>query len=97
MKKRSSTIALIVSMMTTPAAFAAERIVTFGVDNMTCASCPYIVKTAMAAVPGVANVTVSFESKTATVRFDDAQTNPGAIAAASSSAGFPAHETSQGS
>ena len=51
----------------------------------------------MAAVPGVANVTVSFESKTATVTFDDAKTNPGAIAAASSSAGFPAHERLQGS
>ena len=97
MKKRSSTIALIVSMMTTPAAFAAERIVTFGVDNMTCASCPYIVKTTMAAIPGVAKVTVSFEAKSATVTFDDAKTSTDAIAAASMNAGYPAHPTQQGS
>ena len=97
MRKSLSAFTLIASVMTAPAAFAAERTVTFAVDNMTCASCPYIVKTAMAAVPGVANVTVSFESKTATVTFDDAKTNPGAIAAASSSAGFPAHERLQGS
>jgi len=97
MKKSLSALALIMSVMTAPAVFATERTVTFAIDNMTCASCPYIVKTAMAAVPGVANVTVSFESKTATVTFDDAKTNPGAIAAASSSAGFPAHERLQGS
>jgi len=96
MKKHSSVIAMIASMMTTPASFAAESTVTFGVDNLTCVSCPYIVKTAMAAVPGVANALVSFESKTATVTFDDAKTNSGAIAAASRSAGFPAHPKPQG-
>lgn len=97
MKKRSSTIALIVSMMTTPAAFAAERIVTFGVDNMTCASCPYIVKSSMEGVLGVAKVAVSFRAKTATVIFDDAKTSPDAIAAASMNAGYPAHPVKQGS
>ena len=96
-KKHLSVIALSVSMMTTPAAFAAERTVTFAVDNMTCASCPYIVKTSMAAVPGVTNVTVSFEAKTATVTFDDAKTNTNAIAAASMNVGYPAHPKQQGS
>ncbi|CCF00727.1 putative mercuric transport protein periplasmic component (plasmid) [Sinorhizobium fredii HH103] len=82
--------------MLAPAAWAGERTVTFAVENMTCATCPYIVKTTMAAVPGVANVTVSFEAKTATVTFDDATTNPDAIAAASMNAGYPAHPTQQG-
>jgi copper chaperone CopZ len=53
---------------------------------MTCASCPYIVNSSMAAVPGVTKVVVSFEAKTATVTFDDGKTNPDAIAAASTNA-----------
>jgi mercuric ion binding protein len=77
--------------MSATAAIAGERTVTFAIDNMTCASCPYIVKKSMAAVRGVANVNVSFRAKTATVTFDEAQTTPEAIAAASSNAGYPAH------
>ncbi len=51
----------------------------------------------MAAVPGVAKVAVSLEAKTATVIFDDAKTNPDAIATASMNAGYPAHPVKQGS
>ncbi|TGQ35645.1 MULTISPECIES: cation transporter [unclassified Mesorhizobium] len=97
MKIYLSAFALIASVMVAPAAFAAERTVTFAVDNMTCASCPYIVKISMAAVPGVSTVSVSFEAKTATVTFDDAKTNADAIAAASMNAGYPAHPRQQGS
>lgn len=95
MKRILSTVALIASVMAAPAVFAAESTVIFAVDNMTCASCPYIVKTSMAAVPGVTKVAVSFEAKTATVTFDDGKTNPGAIAAASMNAGYPARPTQQ--
>jgi mercuric ion binding protein len=95
MKKTLSAVALIASVMAAPAAFAAERTVTFAVDNMTCASCPYIVQTSMVAVPGVAKVIVSFEAKTATVTFDDTKTNLGTIAAASTNAGYPARPTGQ--
>lgn len=97
MKKSLSAFALIASVMMAPAAFAGERTVTFRIDNMTCASCPYVVKTSMVAVPGVAKVAVSFEAKTATVTFDDAKTNPNAIAAASMNAGYPAHSKPEGS
>lgn len=89
--KSLSAFTLIASLLTAPAAYAAQRTVTFAVDNMTCASCPYIVRSSMTAVPGVANVTVSFEAKVATVTFDDAATNENAIAAASMNAGYPAH------
>ena len=51
----------------------------------------------MAAAGGVAKVDVSFKAKTAIVTFDDAKTNPDAIAAASMNAGYPAHPTQQGS
>jgi mercuric ion binding protein len=97
MKKTLSAFAMIASLMSAPAAFAGERTAIFAVDNMTCASCPYIVKSSMAAVPGVAKVAVSFQAKTATVTFDDAKTNPDAIAAASVNAGYPAHLRQQGS
>ena len=96
MKKTLNAFALIASLTIAPAAFAAERTITFAVDNMTCASCPYIVKTSMAAVPGVSKVAVSFQAKTATVTFDDTKTNSDAIAAASVNAGYPAHLKQQG-
>lgn len=97
MNKHLSTFVLISSLVAAPVAFAGERTVTFVVDNMTCASCPYIVKNSMAAVPGVAKVDVSFKAKSATVTFDDAKTNPDAIAAASMNAGYPAHSARRGS
>ena len=97
MNKYFSALALIGSMMVAPAAWAGERTITFAVDNMTCASCPYIVKSSMEGVPGVAKVAVSFRAKTATVIFDDAKTNPDAIATASMNAGYPAHPVKQGS
>ena len=95
MKKSLSALALIMSVMTAPAVFATERTVTFAIDNMTCASCPYIVKTSMAAVPGVSTVAVSFEAKTATVTFDDARTNADTIAAANMNYGYPARPTQE--
>ena len=97
MNKYFSALALIGSMMVAPAAWAGERTITFAVDNMTCEACPYIVKSSMAAVPGVAKVAVSLQAKTATVTFDDAKTNPDAIAAASMNAGYPAHRVQRGS
>jgi periplasmic mercuric ion binding protein len=97
MNKHLSALALIVSIIAAPAAFAGERTITFAVDNMFCASCPYIVKSSMAGVPGVAKAAVSLQAKTATVIFDDAKTNPDAIAAASMNAGYPAHPVRQGS
>ena len=97
MKKSLGIFALIASVMTASTAFAGGRSITFAVDNMTCASCPYIVKSSMEGVLGVAKVAVSFRAKTATVTFDDAKTNPATIAAASMNAGYPAHPVQQGS
>ncbi len=88
--------ALIGSVMVSHAALAAERTVTFAVENMYCASCPYTVKKSMASVPGVVRVEVSFEAKSATVTFDDAKATVDAIAAASTNAGYPARPSQQG-
>lgn len=97
MKKLLFSLGLLAALAVAQTALAAERTVTFVVDNMYCASCPYIVKEAMAAVPGVIGVVVSFETKTATVTFDDAKTNADAIAAASTQAGYLARLARQGS
>ena len=97
MNKVLSALILVGAVLSAPAAFAAERTVTFAIEHMTCTACPYIVKTSMAAVPGVASVSVSFETKSATVTFDDAKTNSETIAAASTNAGYPAHPRPQGS
>ena len=62
----------------------------FKVDQMTCATCPITVRTAMSAVRGVTKVTVDFDTKTATVTFDPAVATVAQIAAASTNAGYPA-------
>jgi periplasmic mercuric ion binding protein len=91
MRKFLSVLLTTGTLVAASASFAAERTVTFVIDNMTCASCPYIVKASMGSVIGVAEVAVSFEAKTATVTFDDEKTSGEAIAAASANAGYPAH------
>lgn len=82
----SALLALVLAMP----ALAAERTVTLDVDNMTCSSCPYIVKKALMRVPGVSAAEVSFEDKIATVTFDDETTSVGALTRATANAGYPA-------
>lgn len=67
-----------------------ERTATFAVENMTCALCPLTVRKAMAAVDGVRSVEIDYAGKTARVVFEPSVTNPDAIAAASTNAGYPA-------
>ncbi|HRP10354.1 MAG: heavy-metal-associated domain-containing protein [Proteobacteria bacterium] len=73
------------------AAQAQLRTASFAVDNMTCATCPITVRTAMSRVDGVRSVSVDFASKRATVTYDPARATTEAIAAASTNAGYPAH------
>ena len=72
------------------AATAHTQTAIFAVANMTCATCPITVKTAMQRVAGVQSVNVSFERKTAVVVFDPSRVKSAAIAAASAEVGFPA-------
>ncbi|MCZ6886933.1 MAG: heavy metal-associated domain-containing protein [Gammaproteobacteria bacterium] len=69
---------------------ANERTQVFAVANMTCAACPFTVKTAMARVEGVKSVTVDFDAKTATAVFDPTAATVEDIANASSEVGYPA-------
>ena len=89
MKHRTSALAMIGLMAVSPA-LAAETSVTFSVPGMTCASCPYIVESAMRGVNGVITVSADADTRTALVIFDDAITNAEEIAFASTSAGYEA-------
>jgi len=60
------------------------------VENMTCATCPITVKTAMTSVKGVTAVAIDFDTKQATVTFDPAIATVDQIAEASTNAGYPA-------
>ncbi len=70
-------------------AWAAPQTVTLAVSKMTCAACPITVKKALSRVPGVTEVSVSFERKHATVVFDDSQTTVAALTRATADAGYP--------
>lgn len=79
-------LALLVS---SEAAFAAERTVTLTVHNMYCAACPYMVKKTLERVSGVSKASVSFRDKTAVVVFDDANASVEDLTSATAKAGFP--------
>jgi len=70
--------------------FAAEQTVSMDIERMTCALCPLTVRTAMERVDGVQLVKVDFDSKTATITFDDSKTTATEIAQASTDVGYPA-------
>ena len=67
-----------------------DRTVVLDIEKMTCATCPIIVRKAMQRVDGVKSADVDYESKLATVVFDEIRTTPEAISQASTDVGFPA-------
>ena len=77
------------TLLVADGAGAAETSVVLSVDNLFCATCPFIVKRTIARVSGVSAVEVSYEKRTAVVTFDDAKTNVAAITAATARVGFP--------
>jgi mercuric ion binding protein len=89
MSKLSVSAALIVSVLASPAAFAAEKTITLTVQHMTCAACPSTVKASLQRVPGVTNVVVSLEDKTAIVTYDDSNARVDALVRATTNAGYP--------
>ena len=87
--KRFAIITTFIALLLSGLAYAGEQSCTLSVDNMSCASCPYIIKQALTAVPGVVDVKVSFEDKKATVVYDDSKADIAALTAATTNAGFP--------
>lgn len=71
-------------------AIAGERAVTLVVETMICGADPHIIKRSLSALPGVSNVAISLEKKTATVTFDDRSTTVDDMLIATASAGYAA-------
>jgi mercuric ion binding protein len=89
MSRILSATALSLTLLASGAATAAERTVTLAVDGMSCTSCPYILRTVLQEVPGVARADVSYAEKTAVVTFDDVKTTVADLTQATASVGFP--------
>jgi mercuric ion binding protein len=94
MSRILSALGLFVALLASVAT-AAERTVTLAVDGMTCASCPYIVRSVLQEVPGVARADVSYAEKMAVVTFDDARTTVAALTQATAGVGFPSRVISE--
>jgi mercuric ion binding protein len=59
------------------------------VQNMTCSMCSITIHKALEKVPGVIEMRVDYDHKTATVKYDSDKTNPAALVKATTNAGFP--------
>lgn len=68
---------------------APPHTVTLAVENMTCGTCPIVVRKALERVPGVTATDIDFEKKTATVTFDPDKTTSARLTEATTQAGFP--------
>jgi mercuric ion binding protein len=68
---------------------ASPQTATLAVENMTCGTCPIVVKKALERVPGVSSTTVDFDKKTATVTFDPDKATSAKLTQATTEAGFP--------
>jgi periplasmic mercuric ion binding protein len=80
----------LLSLLAAGVVFAAPpRTATLAVENMTCGTCPIVVKKALERVPGVSLTTVDFDKKTATVSFDPDKATLAKLTQATTEAGFP--------
>lgn len=67
-----------------------ERLVKLRVDNMYCASCPYIIRQALERTAGVSKASVKFRRKLAIVHYDPSKTDVAALVSTITSIGYPA-------
>lgn len=81
--------ALVALTLASGGALAAERTVRLMIENMTCETCPIVVRQSLKAVPGVGDIKVSMADKTAVVTFDDAKAAVSTLVDATTKAGFP--------
>lgn len=86
---RTLNIVAIVMLLFAGPAMAADRTVTLTVENMSCATCPIVVKGALKGVDGVKAADVSLPLQTAVVTFDDEVTDIAALTNSTTNAGFP--------
>jgi periplasmic mercuric ion binding protein len=85
-----SSLPVLGMVITAGMAFAAPpQTATLAVENMTCGTCPIVVKKALEKVPGVSATAVDFDKKTATVTFDPDKVTTARLTQATTEAGFP--------
>ena len=85
-----SSLPVLGMVITAGIAFAAPpQTATLAVENMTCGTCPIVVKKALEKVPGVSATAVDFDKKIATVTFDPEKATTARLAQATTEAGFP--------
>jgi periplasmic mercuric ion binding protein len=91
MKSLKNRFALLTAFAAFPLSLFAGTLqtVTLEVKNMTCAVCPITVKKALERVPGVTDVKVDFDKKTASVSFDPVKANLAELTKATADAGYP--------
>ncbi|WP_306131934.1 cation transporter [Roseivivax marinus] len=89
------TLVFIFILLAAPVA-AAERSIELSVPGMSCASCPFIVQSAIGRLAGVFEVTTDSEARTARVTYDDAVVDLAAIREASAKAGYETTPVSEG-
>jgi periplasmic mercuric ion binding protein len=80
---------LILAVFMASNVMAANQSVMIEVQDMTCSVCPLTVKKALNNVTGVQQVVIDYDSKIATVTFDDAVTTTAKLTEATTNAGYP--------
>lgn len=90
MQKTLRASLILALLLGTGSAFAAApQTVTLAVENMTCGTCPIVVRKALERVSGVTATAIDFDKKTATVTFDPDKTTSAKLTEATTDAGFP--------
>ncbi len=89
MKRLIPVTAIVLGLLGSGVASAAQQTVKLAVGNMYCAACPSIVEQSLSAVSGVTKVAVSFKEKSAVVTFDDQKATVDALIAVATNAGYP--------
>lgn len=88
-RTRGSLTVLGMFLLAGGASAAPPQTATLAVENMTCGTCPIVVKKALEKVPGVSATAVDFDKKTATVTFDPNKASTARLTQATTEAGFP--------
>ncbi len=83
-------LAILILVVSSGHALALPQSVSIAVDTMTCGPDPHNIKAALQALPGVTDVMISLENKTATVSFDNDKSSPEAMLRAIAAAGYAA-------
>jgi mercuric ion binding protein len=76
---------------TRTAAPTQNAVIELAVDGMSCVGCAGAVASTLEDVPGVAEVTVDYDQRTARIRLSDTTVQPATLVAAVEDAGYKAH------